>query len=350
MSRPRPPRPGAAPRGGDEAPAASADVEAGPPVGSGAAHLHATRAAPDPHEERTLATRATAAFAWWQTTRVARALARFSARGGGVLSGGIAYAALFSIFAAVAIGYTVLMVVLRGNDELREQVLETVGEALPGLIKGADGVGLIDPTELTISTTLTVTGIVALVVLLLSALAAVAAVRIGIRAMFGEDGPHGNAVTSKLRELGGFVGIGIAVLVSAVLTTGVAAGVQWLLDVLGMDAATAGAVRLAGIAVAFVVDALVFVLMVGVLAGEQPPRKDMVQGALIAATAFGVVRVLGTQLVAGSVGRNPLLASFAVIVTLLVWVNLIARLLLMTAAWVADPPQVERRRGRGSVT
>jgi membrane protein len=32
------------------------------------------------------------------------------------------------------------------------------------------------------------------------------------------------------------------------------------------------------------------------------------------------------------------LASFAVIVTLLVWINLIARIVLLAAAWTADPP------------
>ncbi len=46
-------------------------------------------------------------------------------------------------------------------------------------------------------------------------------------------------------------------------------------------------------------------------------------------------------MVAGSVNRNPLFASVAVIVTLLVWINLIARIVLLAAAWTADPPFVE---------
>jgi membrane protein len=51
-----------------------------------------------------------------------------------------------------------------------------------------------------------------------------------------------------------------------------------------------------------------------------------------------VVRVLGTSVVAGSASSNPILTSFAVIVTLLVWMNLIARIVLLAAAWTADPP------------
>jgi membrane protein len=36
-----------------------------------------------------------------------------------------------------------------------------------------------------------------------------------------------------------------------------------------------------------------------------------------------------------------LLASFGVLVTLLVWINLIARIVLLAAAWTADPPLEE---------
>ena len=53
------------------------------------------------------------------------------------------------------------------------------------------------------------------------------------------------------------------------------------------------------------------------------------------------MRLLGTTVVAGSVNKNPLFASVAVIVTLLVWINLIARIVLLAAAWTADPPYVD---------
>ena len=45
--------------------------------------------------------------AWWRVTRPARALARFGSAGGGLLTGGIAYATLFSLFAALTLGWTV---------------------------------------------------------------------------------------------------------------------------------------------------------------------------------------------------------------------------------------------------
>ncbi len=313
-----------------------------PAVGAGAAHAHAAALAPDstePASRPSLVDRAKALLEWWKHTRPARANARFGARGGGVLTGGIAYAALFSVFAALTIGYTAFMAVLGGNDELRESVLGAVNESLPGLVDTGDG-GLVDPDSLELTSGLTVTGIIAVVVLLLSAVAAMAALRTSVRAMFAADG-GGNAVLGKARELGGFVGMAFAVLLSALLSTSVATAASWILDALGWGSWTTIVLRGVGILVAFVVDAATFLLIVKVLAAQDPPWRDLRWGAVIAAFGIGVVRILGTSVVAGAADRNPLLASVAVIVTLLIWINLIARIVLLAAAWTANPPLVE---------
>ena len=319
---------------------ATAD-ETGPATGAGAAHTRAAAASPDPVDpapRRSLVDRAKALFAWWQHTRPARANARFGARGGGVLTGGIAYAALFSVFAALTIGYTVFMSVLGGDDQLRETVLESVDTSLPGLIKTGDGSGgMIDPDDLVLDKGLTVTGIVAVAVLLFSAIAAMAALRTAIRAMFAAEG-GGNAVLGKARELGGFVGMALAVLLSALVTTGVASTATWILDSLGWGSSATVVLRALAILVTFVIDAAIFLLLVRVLADQAPPWRELRRGAIIAGVGIGVVRLLGTEVVAASVSRNPLFGSVAVIVTLLVWINLIARIVLLAAAWTADPP------------
>ena len=96
------------------------------------------------------------------------------------------------------------------------------------------------------------------------------------------------------------------------------------------------------------IDAALFLLVVKVLAAENPPWRDLLRGAVIAAVGLGIVRTLGTTVVAGSVSKNPLFTSVAVLVTLLVWVNLIARIMLLAAAWTADPPYVEPPGGPGA--
>lgn len=315
-----------------------------PPSGAGTAHLRAAEQAPDPVAARRwkpgvagAVERGQALLAWWQRTRAARANARFGQAGGGLLTGGLAYTALFSVFAGLTIGYTAFMAVLGGNADLRDTVLRTVGESLPGLVDTGDGEGLLEPDDLVLSAGLSAAGVVAVGVLLFTAISATAALRTAVRAMFGAHDAV-TLVAGKLRELGGFVGIAVAVLLSAVLGIAVTTAADWLLGALGWSDASGVVVRAVGIVVAFVVDAAVFVMVVRVLAGQAPARRDLLGGAAIAATGLGVVRLLGTSVVAGSAQRNPVLASFAVIVVLLLWINLIARIVLLAAAWTANPP------------
>ncbi len=314
------------------------------PVGAGAAQLHAVERAPQEDVGpryapgfRGVVERVQALLAWWQRTRVARANARFGSAGGGLLTGGLAYTTLFSVFAGLTIGYTAFMAVLGGDERLRETVLRTIAQSLPGLVDTGDGRGLLKPDELQLSTGLGIAGVVAFVVLLFTAVSAIAALRTAVQAMFGVRSAD-NVVLGKLREVGAFVGIALAVLLSAVLGIAVTTAADWLLGVLGWSDSSGLVVRLAGVLVAFVVDAAVFVMIVRVLAGQAPPRRDLLGGAAIAGAGLGVVRLLGTSVVAGSVRSNPVLASFAVIVVLLLWINLIARIVLLAAAWTADPP------------
>jgi membrane protein len=283
-------------------------------------------------------TRAVALAEWWRLTRAARANARFGAAGGGLLTGGIAYAALFSVFAALTLGFTVFAAVLGNNAGLRARVLATLSAALPGLIDTGDGKGAIKPESLALDAGRNVAGVIAVVVMVMSAISCMAALRTAVRAMFGSRRPSRNVVTGKLRELGGLVAMAGAVLVSAVLSGALTSAVHWVFGLLGLRSDIGWVVSSVGVATSFLVDALTFVLIVVVLAGVRPPRRDLRQGAVIAAVGLGLVRLLGTSVVAGAAGRNALLASVTVFVTLLVWINLVSRIVLLAAAWVADPP------------
>ena len=179
-----------------------------PQVAAGTAQARPTR--PASHDgsadSPSLVARGKALFLWWKHTRPGRASARFRARSGGVLSGGIAYAALFSVFAALTISYTMFIAILGDNDELRERVMVAVDTTYPHLLDTGDGEGVLDPESLELSSSLTVAGIVAVVVLLLSAIAAMTALRRAVRAMFATE-LGGNPMLGKARDLGGFVGL-----------------------------------------------------------------------------------------------------------------------------------------------
>ncbi|MFI9485469.1 YihY/virulence factor BrkB family protein [Promicromonospora sp. NPDC052451] len=284
-------------------------------------------------------------WARWEATRAARALDRFNTANGSVLSGGMAYAALFSLFAALAIGYTVFVRVLGGDAELRDAVLAQVDTWVPGLVDTGDG-GVLSPSDLVLSTGLSWTSVVAAVVLLWSATGFMGALRSSVRAMFGETDSAGNPVTERLRQLLGFVLLGAGVLVTAAASVAVSAAVPWLLEALGLDGgAVSFAVRAGGALVTLVLDAAVVAAVVRWVGGARPVRRDLVAGALAVGVVAGALRYLGTEVVAGAASRNALLASFAVVATILILVNLLARVLLMASAWMADPPQKQQDQG-----
>ena len=288
-----------------------------------------------------LVQRVQALLAWWKTTRLARALTRYGQVNGALLCGGIAYSAIFSVFAGLTIGFTVFMRFLGSNGELLDSVIESVNTALPGMLQTTPGdatTGLLDPEQLVTSTSLSVASIVSVVVLLVSAISCMGAVQVSVRAMFGLPPGVGNPVLVRLRQLGGFVAIAVAVLASAVIGIVVGSVSGWVLDLLGLEGAGRFLLPVLGIVVAFLVDVGTFVLVVRLLSAVHPARRDLLLGAVVAAVGFGVIRFLGTSVVASSASTNPVLTSFAAIVTLLIWINLSSRILLTAAAISADLP------------
>lgn len=283
-----------------------------------------------------------AAWERWQGTRAARALDRFGTANGAVLSGGMAYAALFSLFASLAIGYTTFVRVLGGDADLRVAVLDQIDTWVPGLVDTGDG-GVLSPADLVISTGLSWTSVVAALVLLWSATNFMGALRSSVRAMFGETDTPGNIATERLRQLLGFVLLGVGVLVTAGASVLVSVAVPWVLESLGLaGGAVVFAVRAGGALVTLLLDAAVVAAVVRWVGNVRPVPRDLVIGSLVVGVVAGALRYLGTELVTGAAARNALLASFAVVVTILVLVNLLARVLLMTSAWMADPPAPPR--------
>ncbi|WP_129785477.1 YihY/virulence factor BrkB family protein [Promicromonospora panici] len=274
-------------------------------------------------------------WAWWESTRAGRAVSRFDASNGAVLSGGMAYAALFSLFAALAIGYTVFVRVL-GDTELRDALLAQVDTWVPGLVDTGDG-GILSPSDLVLSPGLNWTSFVAALVLLWSATGFMGALRTSVRAMFGEPASVGNPVTDRLRQLLGFVLLGVGVLVTAAASVAVSAAVPWALELVGLGEGAVWAVRGVGLLLTVLLDAAVVAAVIRYVGGVRPPGRDLLLGSLAVGVVAGALRYLGTEVISGAATRNALLASFAVVVTILILVNLLARVLLLASAWIAEP-------------
>ncbi|GAB94909.1 hypothetical protein KILIM_014_00450 [Kineosphaera limosa NBRC 100340] len=272
-------------------------------------------------------------------SRPVRALQRYGKARGGLLAGGIAYSAIFSIVAALTIAWTVFMATIGGNEELRSQVIEAVNEALPGILQDGSGQGMINPDALVLDSAVNVASIVAALVLLWTAIGMMTNIRSCVQDMFGIVAPVENPVLQKVRDLLGFIAMAFGIVSSALLGTAASTLGQVVIGFIGLDGSPVASflVRAGGLLAAAAMSAVTFAFLFRVTAAVRPLRKDLWLGSAVGGVAVQVILFLGTSIVS-SVSDNPLLAASASLATLLLFVNLLARVLLMVAAFTANPP------------
>ncbi|MFN8079663.1 MAG: YhjD/YihY/BrkB family envelope integrity protein [Kineosporiaceae bacterium] len=278
-----------------------------------------------------------AALARMQATRAWRAWNRYGIRRGNVLAAGIAYVAFFSLFPALAIGFTVLGLVLGGRRDLPLQVADFVNETIGTTVIGVrDGEGVVSIDRLVAGNLLTVTGAVAAVVMLASGLGWVDAVRQGIRAMF--DLPdEGNPVLRKLFDILVLAVVGVGVLLSVAASLLLSAAGSAALGWLGVAGGVAAVLVQVAVELALVgVDVLLFLMFFRLLARVHRPVRELLGAAVLGAAGLLALK-LGAGLLLRMASGNRFLASASILIGLLIWLNMIGRLTLLTAAWAATP-------------
>ncbi len=268
-----------------------------------------------------------------------RAWQRYGKARGGILAGGMAYAAFFSIFPALAVGFTVFGLIVHDNQDQQNSVIKAINDGVGTVVispVGGSG-GIVSMDTLTGSSELTIAGIIGLVGFLFTGLGWLDAMREGMRAMFGRPPLEGNFVFAKARDLAVLVSIGLVMLLSAVSGIFVSAGTGVILGWIGVDeGSTIGRVALgcAGTLLVLGVDVLIFLLLFRILSGVSLPTHDLWDAALFGGIGLGVLKLLSGVLLNGA-SNNKFLATAGVALILLVWLNLVSRLTLVAAAWGA---------------
>lgn len=274
-----------------------------------------------------------------KSLRVVRAAQRYGKASGGMLAGGIAYSAIFSLVAALTIAWTVFMATLGGNADMRADVVDAVNTAMPDLLDDGSGTGLVPTDALVLDSALTPASVIAAAVLLWTALSLMTNIRRAVQAMFGIVAPVESAVLQKLRDLAGFVAMALGIVASSVLATAAGTLGAQITDWLGLadNPVVSVALRATGFLVAAAVAMLTWIQLFRLTAAVRPPRRDLLLGAAVGGVVIQIVLTAGTALVS-SVSGNPLLGASVGLATLLLWINLLARILLLVAAFTANPP------------
>lgn len=266
-----------------------------------------------------------------------RVFTSYASHRGPLLSAGLSYQSIFAVFAAIWVGFAIAGTVIRSRPELQRALFEVLETNVPGLIDDGSGNGAINPEQLFEAGILGWTGLIAAGVLLFTALGWLASGRDAVRAMFSLPGAETNVLLLWLKDLGLALAFGAAILLSAALSVISTSALGLFFDWIGIDERSDTAYwvgRIVGVALVLVLDTVTLAIFYRIVSGIPIPFRLLAQGTILAAVALSVLKILGQTLLGGAT-NNPLLASFAVIIGLLIWFNLVCQVILLGAAWIA---------------
>lgn len=282
-----------------------------------------------------------AIIAWALARRSVRAALLYIERRGPMLADSVTYRALFSVFAGVLLGFSVAALWLADNPAAWRAIIDAVQSVVPGLI-GEDGV--IKTSDLRQPASLSIAGIVSLIALVGAALGAIGSLRIAVRVIAGTVQDDILFLWVILRNLCLAIGIGLSFALAAAFTFAGQLGVTWVSGLLGLSPESdlvIWGVRVISLLIVFVLDTLLIVGMFLLLSGVRPAARSLWSGALLGAFGLVVLQQLSSLFVGGATS-NPLLASFASLLALLIWLNFSAQVMLLACAYIVT---AEEERG-----
>lgn len=283
--------------------------------------------------------RAHALMEWGKSLFPVRVWLHFLDQNGLILAAGVSYQALFAVFAAVYVGFSIAGIWLVGRPETLTSLVDIVNTTVPGLI-GDDGILSLD--EITSAGSLgagflTWTGVIAAGGLVWTAIGWITFSRMAVRAVLGLEKDKRNYFFMKARDLAVALMLGASLLVAAALSVASTEALDWIFSLFGVSTASLGYTLLArgsGFLIVFIINTLVLVTLFRFLSRAQIRWRRLWGGSLLGGLALLVLQ-LGGSLLAGGATRNPLLATFAVFIGLLLYFRLTSIVTLVAAAWIA---------------
>lgn len=267
---------------------------------------------------------------------------RFGERLGSQFGAAITYFSFLSILPLLMVGFWVLGIVLKGNQTAIDNVKENVQQQIPGTFTS-------DIIDAAVQNGAAV-GIVGIVLALYSGVGWMSNVRAAVQAQWRPQFEKTEAEKRKtsfvvqwLKDLLTLVGLGVALLVSVVLTSVGGAAQSTVLGWLGLD--DVGWLKpvfaVVPILLAVVADTVVFVWFFRMMRipTYTPPKGAVLKGAIIAAVGFEVAKIAMTFLLP-RMTKSPAFQLFGSILVLLFFFFLVARLILFVAAWIGTAPRL----------
>ncbi|MDQ1710286.1 MAG: rane protein [Frankiaceae bacterium] len=265
-----------------------------------------------------------------------QAAGRYRRDNGDRLAASITYYAFLSFFPLLLLGTSVLAFLVNRDPAMRQRVLASLGDYLPGVNKG------IQDNLTTVVNRRRTVGVVGVLGLIWAGLGWLDALRDALRTMWHHDTNMGNIARKKLVDVVTLIGLGATIGLSLLVTGVFSASASWALrraGVSGKSPIGVGATAVVAFVLGVVADTALFGYYFTRLPKFGHPFRHVARGAVFGAVGFGGLKLAGrfyvTRFVA-TAGRA--FGAFAVVAGLLIWINLVARFTLYAAAWTVTGP------------
>jgi membrane protein len=242
------------------------------------------------------------------------------------LAAAVTFTSFVALFPLLTLGAAVGAALL--TDSQLKHLENKLAEQVPGIADQIDIGGLVANSA--------TVGVIAGALLLFTGTGWVGSLRESLRAVWGKEEDPGNLVPRKLADAGVLLGLGAVALVSLACSAFASAAVGWAVRGTGLADGGAGGVllRVAGFVIAVLVNLALLTYMLTWLPRVTPSRRSVLTAGLIGAVGFELLKLLLSGYLQGVAGRS-VYGAFGVPVALLLWINLMAKLLLFCAAWTA---------------
>lgn len=266
--------------------------------------------------------------------RVMSTLERHDEHYGGAFAAAMSFRTVMALVPVLMVAFAVAGFVLARQPELLDSMRQTIIDAVPGEL----GDTLAKAMDSAVRSRSTV-GVVGLVFAALTGINWMSGARQAMTAIWGGNVDR-NPVLSKVFDLGQFVLLGLWFVVALVMS---AAGSTTLADLvmvwLNLDWSPV-AVDMFQVLAPIVSILITWPLMTVVLA-KVPlvnlPLRNAWKAGLLTAIAFEGLKAAAGMIIA-STSRGPAGAAFGSIITVMMFINIVARIIFYMTAWCATDP------------
>lgn len=269
---------------------------------------------------------------WPWFDHLARAGSVYQNQKGDYYAAGITYFSVLALFPLLMVAFAIIGFVLASRPELLTELQTQISENVPGSF----GTTINDLVETAIESRASV-GVIGLLGALYAGLGWTANLREALTAMWETPHEAGSFLSTKVKDFGALVGLGLALVISLGLSA-LASGsiLPTLLRYVGLDGipGVGVAVQIVSFVLAIAATWALFVWVIARLPREPVTVRSAARAALMAAVVFEIFKQVGAVYLE-SVTSGPAGATFGPIIGILVFAFTTSRFLLFSTAWAA---------------